>query len=76
MLRFVIRRLLSSVVVIFIIITASFFLMRFAPGSPFDAERKLPANVEANKWLQFGMGTEVYAPEGGKVLAAGAVQPH
>lgn len=76
MLRFVISRLLSSVVVIFIIITASFFLMRFAPGSPFDAERKLPPNVEANKWLQFGMGVEVYAPEGGEVTEVAKLAPN
>lgn len=67
MLRFVINRLLGSVVVLWVIITVSFFLMRFAPGSPFDADRRLPPAVEANKWLVFGMGVEVPSPAAGVV---------
>ena len=49
MLRFIVGRLIGAVVVLWIIVTPSFFLMRFAPGSPFDADRKLPPAVEANK---------------------------
>ncbi|RME55246.1 MAG: ABC transporter permease, partial [Deltaproteobacteria bacterium] len=38
MLRFLLRRLAGSIFVIFVIATASFFLMRLAPGSPFLRE--------------------------------------
>ncbi|MCC6622536.1 MAG: ABC transporter permease subunit [Deltaproteobacteria bacterium] len=69
MLRFVVGRLFGSVVVLWIIVTLSFFLMRFAPGSPFDKDRKLPANIEANKWLIYGMGVELTAPVSGVVQA-------
>ena len=31
-----------------LLVTISFFLIRVAPGGPFDAERSLPAEVEAN----------------------------
>lgn len=48
MFRFILRRLASSVVVIFLIITASFFIMRFAPGGPFDTDRKLDPEIEKN----------------------------
>lgn len=65
MTRFVLKRLFGAVIVLWVIVTLSFFLMRFAPGGPFDADRKLPPNVEANKWLIFGMGVEVAAPIGG-----------
>lgn len=44
----VIRRLMTAVPTLFIIITAAFFLMRAAPGGPFDEERALVPAVEAN----------------------------
>jgi len=48
MLRFFIARLLQAVPVLFIVITATFFLVRSAPGGPFDAEKTLPAEVIEN----------------------------
>jgi oligopeptide transport system permease protein len=48
MLRFVLRRLLSAVPTIFIVVTLSFFLIRFAPGGPFNVERALPPQIMAN----------------------------
>ncbi|MFO0748121.1 MAG: ABC transporter permease subunit [Myxococcota bacterium] len=67
MLRFIVGRLFGSLLVLWIIVTLSFFLMRFAPGGPFDQDRKLPANVEANKWLLYRMGVELTAPVAGTV---------
>lgn len=46
--RLVIRRLAAAIPTLFLVITATFFLMRAAPGGPFDEERTLPAEVEAN----------------------------
>jgi len=48
MLRFVLRRLLSAVPTIFIVVSLSFFLIRFAPGGPFNVERALPPQIMAN----------------------------
>ncbi len=48
MARYVLRRLVWSLVTFWIIVTAVFFLLRLAPGGPFDGERRLPAEVEAN----------------------------
>ena len=48
MLRFVLRRLFSAVPTIFIVVTISFFLIRFAPGGPFNIERALPPQIMAN----------------------------
>lgn len=69
MLRFLIRRLFGAAITLWVIITASFFLMRFAPGSPFDQERALPASVKANRWLLYGMGHEVTTPVAGRITA-------
>ena len=48
MLRYVIRRLLTAVPTLFAIVTVSFFLMRIAPGGPFNTERGLNPVVQAN----------------------------
>lgn len=48
MLSYTIRRLGSAVPTLFIIITIAFFMMRLAPGGPFDREKQLPPEIEAN----------------------------
>ena len=48
MLGYVIRRLLTAIPTLFLIVTISFFLMRIAPGGPFNQERGLNPMVKAN----------------------------
>ncbi|WP_134499110.1 oligopeptide ABC transporter permease OppB [Microvirga pakistanensis] len=48
MLSFIARRFLSAIPTLFIIVTISFFLIRLAPGGPFDLERPLEAKVMEN----------------------------
>jgi len=55
MLRYILRRLLIAVPTLFIIVTASFFLMRAAPGSPFEMGRKLPPDIMKNVEAKYGM---------------------
>jgi oligopeptide transport system permease protein len=55
MTKFVIRRLLSLIPTMFIIVTISFFLIRFAPGGPFSSEKKLPEAVLQNIMKKYHM---------------------
>ena len=48
MIAYFIRRLISAIPTLLAIITIAFFMMRIAPGGPFDTERRLPPEVEAN----------------------------
>ncbi|HZH12290.1 MAG TPA: ABC transporter permease subunit [Microvirga sp.] len=48
MLSFIFRRFLSAIPTLFVIVTISFFLIRLAPGGPFDLERPLEAKVMEN----------------------------
>ena len=48
MLHYFVRRLGGAIPTLFIIIAISFFMIRMAPGGPFDKERKVPAEIEAN----------------------------
>lgn len=55
MFAYIIRRLLWLPLVLFCVATLSFFLMRVAPGGPFDAERNLPPAIERNIQAKFGL---------------------
>jgi len=55
MARHVIRRLLSLLPTLFMLITVAFFLMRAAPGGPFDSEKLLPPEIEANLEAKYHM---------------------
>jgi oligopeptide transport system permease protein len=55
MLRYVIRRLLTAVPTLFVIVTFSFFLMRVAPGGPFNQEKGLNPIIKANLEKVFGL---------------------
>jgi oligopeptide transport system permease protein len=48
MLRYGLRRVLNAVPTLLIIVTIAFFMVRLAPGGPFDAERSLPPEIEKN----------------------------
>ena len=47
-LRFVFSRLLGAIPTLLALICLAFFLVKSAPGGPFDMERSLPEEVEAN----------------------------
>ncbi len=48
MLSFVLRRLGTAIPTVFVVVAISFFLIRLAPGGPFDLERPLEAKVMEN----------------------------
>ncbi|WP_337269013.1 ABC transporter permease subunit [Oryzifoliimicrobium ureilyticus] len=48
MIKYAFRRLLSTIPVLWIAITLSFFVLRLAPGGPFDGERPLPPVIMQN----------------------------
>ncbi|HXF54147.1 MAG TPA: ABC transporter permease subunit [Hyphomicrobiaceae bacterium] len=48
MLGYILRRLAWAIPTLFLIVTASFFLIRLAPGGPFDLEQPLEPSVMAN----------------------------
>ncbi len=63
MLRYVFRRFLTAIPTLFVIVTIAFFLMRVAPGGPFNQEKGLNPVIKANLekafhldeplWLQY-----------------------
>ena len=61
MLKYIGRRLLYILFSLFLIITATFFLMRAAPGGPFSGEKKLPPEIEKNLNEYYGLDRPWYS---------------
>ena len=60
MFAYAVRRLLSAIPTLFIIITLAFFMMRLAPGGPFDREKQLPPEIEANILKAYNLDKPVH----------------
>ena len=43
--RFILSRLLTGALVVLVVATLTFFLLRILPGGPFDAEKKIPPAI-------------------------------
>jgi oligopeptide transport system permease protein len=52
---YALRRIVGIVPTMFIIITISFFVIRLAPGGPFDDEQTLPPEIKANLEAAYGL---------------------
>jgi oligopeptide transport system permease protein len=55
MLRYALRRIAGIAPTLFIIVTMSFFIVRLAPGGPFDQEQTLTPQVRANLERAYGL---------------------
>ena len=60
MLRFVARRLLQMIPVLFIIATMTFFMLRLAPGGPFDSEKSVTPEIRKNLESYYGLNKPLY----------------
>ena len=60
MLRFFVKRLFSTVITVFVVLTITFFLMRLMPGGPFSSEKKLNPQVLENLNKKFGLDKPVF----------------
>jgi oligopeptide transport system permease protein len=55
MLRFFASRLLQSLLALIIIITATFFMLRFVPGGPFTSEKAVTPEILRNLEAHYGL---------------------
>jgi oligopeptide transport system permease protein len=55
MFRFIANRLLQTIPVLFIIVTATFFMIRFVPGGPFTAEKAVTPEIMRNIEAHYGL---------------------
>jgi oligopeptide transport system permease protein len=55
MLNFLARRLLVAVPTMFLVVTVAFFMMRAAPGNPFETGRRLSPEIERSVAAKYGL---------------------
>ena len=60
MLNFVIRRFLGAIPTLLILIALAFCLIRLAPGGPFDSEKQLSPEIEANLRQAYHLDEPLY----------------
>ena len=60
MFRFIARRLLETIPVLLIIITATFFMIRFVPGGPFTSEKAVSPEIKANLEAHYGLAKPLF----------------
>jgi oligopeptide transport system permease protein len=60
MTAFVVRRVLGLVFTVWVVYTATFFLMYSVPGGPFSGERQLDPEIEANLKRAYNLDLPVY----------------
>jgi oligopeptide transport system permease protein len=64
MLRFVIRRLLTTIPMVLVILSLTWGLIRLAPGNFYSGERRLPPAVEQNIRQKYGLDKPWYVQYG------------
>jgi oligopeptide transport system permease protein len=60
MLSYAARRFLGAIPTLLVIITLAFFMMRAAPGGPFDSDRRLPPEIERNIEAAYNLDKPLY----------------
>jgi ABC-type dipeptide/oligopeptide/nickel transport system permease component len=60
MTAYIIRRLIYMFVVLFVVAGITFLLMHAVPGGPFDTEKKLPPEIQANKEKYYHLDQPLY----------------
>ncbi len=60
MIKYIIKRILEAIPVMFVIITAVFFMVRFVPGGPFDRERSASAETIAALNAYYGLDKPLF----------------
>ncbi len=60
MLRYSVRRLLGAIPTLLILVALAFFMIRVAPGGPFDSEKVLLPEIEANLRAAYHLDEPLY----------------
>jgi len=60
MIQFFLKRIIQSMITLVFLATVTFFLLRLAPGGPFDGEKVWPAEIQANIEAKYGLNRPVY----------------
>jgi oligopeptide transport system permease protein len=60
LIRYALRRLLSAIPTLLVIITIAFFLLHAAPGGPFDSQKQIPPEIKINIERMYHLDEPLY----------------
>lgn len=60
MLGYAIKRAMGALPTLFVLLTLAFFMIRLTPGGPFDTDRALPPEIEANLNKKYHLDEPLY----------------
>jgi oligopeptide transport system permease protein len=60
MIRFIAKRAVGLVAVLFCVVSITFFLIHLMPSGPFDRERKLPENIEKELLAKYKLNGPIF----------------
>ena len=55
MFNYILKRLLAAIPTLLLLITVAFFLLRVAPGGPFDSEKEIPVEIQRSLAAKYHM---------------------
>ena len=64
MLAYALRRIAGLIPTLFVLVSLSFFIIRLAPGGPFDQEQALPPAIRSNLDAAYGLDRPLVAQYG------------
>ncbi len=64
MLAYALRRIAGLIPTLFVLVSLSFFIIRLAPGGPFDQEQALPPAIRSNLDAAYGLDRPLLAQYG------------
>ncbi len=62
--RIILKQLLAGVLTLWVVVTATFFLLRLLPGGPFDAEKRLPPAIQQQIEAKYHLNEPVWQQYG------------
>src|SRR5262245_18401689 len=71
MVRFIVRRLIITIPMVFVVVSLTWALIRLAPGSFYSSERPIPAAVEQKIRAKYGL-TRPWYVQYGRVIGSNA----
>ncbi|MBI2026280.1 MAG: ABC transporter permease [Deltaproteobacteria bacterium] len=60
MISYLLRRLLYGILVLWVLLSTLFFILRFLPGGPFDTDKKLPPEVLQNLRVKYHLNLPLW----------------
>ena len=60
MFKYILKRILGAIPTLFMLVTLSFFLIRVAPGGPFDSEKELPIEIQKSIEAKYHLDEPMY----------------